>query len=154
MNLIYHKAGISNIDTLVNVRIQVLRAANLLNENTNMKNIEKELYSYYKKYLKDDSHIAYLVFNNNEFVGAGDIIFYKVMPTYHNPSGKRAYIMNMYTVPEYRHRGIAYKTLDLLVNEAIQRGITYITLEATEMGKPLYKKYGFVQLQNEMQFEC
>lgn len=153
MDLIYKKANYSDIETLVNIRIQVLKAANRLNESTDMKNIEKELYSYYKEHLKEDNHIAYLVFNNDEFVGAGDIVFYKVMPTYHNPCGKRAYIMNMYTVPNYRRKGIAYKTLDLLVNEAIQRGITYVSLEATEIGKPLYKKYGFVQLQDEMQFE-
>lgn len=153
MDLIYKKANYSDIETLVNIRIQVLKAANRLNESTDMKNIEKELYSYYKEHLKEDNHIAYLVFNNDEFVGAGDIVFYKVMPTYHKPCGKRAYIMNMYTVPNYRRKGIAYKTLDLLVNEAIQRGITYISLEATEIGKPLYKKYGFVQLQDEMQFE-
>ena len=37
------------------------------------------------------------------------------MPAYHNPSGEKAYIMNMYTHPEYWRRGIARKLLDLLV---------------------------------------
>ncbi len=76
------------------------------------------------------------------------------MPTYHNPSGNRAYIMNMYTRPEYRRRGIALKTLGLLVNEAKSRGIYSITLEATKMGKPLYEAYGFVQMRNEMELPC
>jgi GNAT superfamily N-acetyltransferase len=40
------------------------------------------------------------------------------MPAYSNPQGTNAYIMNMYTRPEYRRRGIASKTLDLLVQEA------------------------------------
>ena len=31
-------------------------------------------------------------------------------------------------------------------------GITYISLEATEMGRPLYKKYGFVSMKDEMEY--
>lgn len=41
-------------------------------------------------------------------VGTGGISFYQVMPTYHNISGKKAYIMNVYTQPDYRRKGIAY----------------------------------------------
>lgn len=73
------------------------------------------------------------------------------MPTYHNPSGRKAYIMNMYTRPEYRRRGIAYHTLDLLVKEIRRRGITSISLEATDMGRPLYEKYGFLPMEHEME---
>lgn len=97
--------------------------------------------------------MAYLVFDGNEFVGAGGISFFQVMPTFHNPTGKKAYIMNMYTKPEYRRKGIAYKTLDLLVAEAKQRGIHAISLEATDMGKPLYEKYGFTKMNDEMELQ-
>ena len=38
--------------------------------------------------------------------------------TFHNPSGRKAYIMNMYTAPAYRNRESAYHTLELLVEEA------------------------------------
>lgn len=62
--------------------------------------------------------------------------------------------MNMYTKPEYRRQGIAYKTLDLLVTEAKARGISAISLEATEAGRALYEKYGFVKMEDEMELEC
>ena len=55
------------------------------------------------------------------------------MPTYNNPSGTKAYIMNMYTKPEYRRKGIAYKTLDMLIKDIKSKGISAISLEATEM---------------------
>lgn len=73
------------------------------------------------------------------------------MPTFHNPSGYKAYIMNMYTSPGYRRRGIAYKILDLLVKEAGNRNISCISLEATDMGRPLYEKYGFKKMNSEME---
>ena len=59
--------------------------------------------------------------------------------------------MNMYTHPEYRRRGIATKMLDILVKEICERGITAISLEATDMGRPLYEKYGFINMENEME---
>lgn len=59
--------------------------------------------------------------------------------------------MNMYTNPEYRRKGIAYRVLDMLVKEAKDRGITAISLEATAMGRPLYEKYGFIKMEEEME---
>ena len=43
--------------------------------------------------------------------------------------------MNMYTKPEYRRKGIAYKTLDMLIKDIKSKGISAISLEATEMGR-------------------
>ena len=147
----YKKATMDDIDELVRTRITVLRAANQLSDATDMSQVEKESYEYYIRALSSGEHVAYLVYDNETFIGAGAVSFYQVMPTYHNPSGKKAYIMNMYTAPEYRRKGIAGKTLDLLVKAAKQQGITHITLEATEMGRPLYEKYGFVQMNSEME---
>ena len=151
MEIIYKKATLEDIDELTQTRIEVLRAANQLPDDTDMSEIKRQSFEYYQKDLGDDSHIAYLIYDGNRFVGAGGVSFFQVMPTYHNPSGNKAYIMNMYTVPEYRRKGIAYKTLDLLVNDVLNRGITSIALEATDMGRPLYEKYGFVKMNNEME---
>ena len=140
MNLIYKRAELEDIDILTKTRIEVLRAANQLSDDTDMSEVERESYNYYQKALCDGSHIAYLVFDEERFVGAGGVSFFQVMPTYHNPSGNKAYIMNMYTNPEYRRKGIAIKTLDMLIKDAKNRGVTAISLEATDMGRPLYEK--------------
>ncbi len=150
MNLIYKKADVSDIDVLTQTRIHVLRTVNALDETTDMSVVEEKSYAYYKESFQADSHVAYLVFDGDVIAGTGGISFYEVMPTYHNPTGKKAYIMNMYTHPDYRRNGIATKMLDLLVGEATKRGISFISLEATDMGKALYIKYGFVSMQDEM----
>ena len=116
-----------------------------------MSEVKKQSFEYYQNSLKNDTHLAYLIFDDETFVGAGGISYFQVMPTYHNPTGKKAYIMNMYTKPDYRRQGIAFKTLDLLVADAKEKGITNISLEATDMGRPLYAKYGFVKMSNEME---
>ena len=149
-NYEYKKATIADIDELVRTRIIVLRAANKLSNDVDMSLVEKESYEYYKSALETGEHIAYLVYDNETFIGAGGVSFYKVMPTYHNPTGKKAYIMNMYTTSEYRRQGIAFHTLDLLVKDIRKQGVSQTTLEATEMGRPLYEKYGFVKMEDEM----
>lgn len=150
-NYEYKKAIIADIDELVRTRIRVLRTANKLSNDVDMSLVEKESYEYYKSALETGEHIAYLVYDNENLIGAGGVSFYQVMPTYHNPTGKKAYIMNMYTASEYRRQGIAFHTLDLLVKDIRKQGISQITLEATEMGRPLYEKYGFVKMENEME---
>ena len=149
--LIYKRATLEDINTLVETRIEVLRAANKLCADTDMGEVERQSYLYYQKALSDGSHIAYLVFDESGCIGTGGVSFFQVMPTYHNPSGKKAYIMNMYTNPKYRRKGIAYKTLDMLIKEIKSKGISSISLEATDMGRPLYEKYGFVKMNSEME---
>lgn len=152
-NYEYKKATIADIDELVRTRIIVLRAANNLSDDVDMSVVEKESYEYYKRALETGEHIAYLVYDKENFIGAGGVSFYQVMPTYHNPTGRKAYIMNMYTAPEYRRQGIAINTLDLLVKDARRQGVTQIALEATDMGRPLYEKYGFVKMEDEMELQ-
>lgn len=154
MNLEYKKAAIEDVDFLVKSRIKVLRAANRLADDVDMSEVEAQSYRYYREALADGTHTAYLVFDGNQFVGAGGISYYRVMPTYHNVSGNKAYIMNMYTDPGYRRRGIAYRTLELLAADAKEKGVTAISLEATEMGRPLYEKFGFVKMDDEMKLPC
>ena len=150
MELEYRKASADDLELLVETRLEVLRAANGLAADADMGEVEEQSREYYREALRDGTHTAYLVFDGGRFAGAGGVSYYRVMPTYHNPGGRKAYIMNMYTRPEYRRKGIAYRTLDLLVADAREKGITFISLEATAQGRPLYAKYGFIPMNDEM----
>lgn len=152
-SLTFRAAGPEDLDLLTETRIQVLRAANGLGEEEDLSFVSRMSREYYEKALEDGSHRAYLVFDGSAFVGAGGVSYYRVMPTVHNPTGWKAYIMNMYTAPKYRRRGIATKTLDLLVGDAKSRGICHISLEATDEGRFLYERYGFVPMESEMELQ-
>lgn len=151
MELCYVLAGPDDLELLTDTRITVLRAANRLPEDVDMTQVRQASREYYSSALADGSHVAYLVLDGDTVVGTGGVSFFRVMPTYHNPSGQKAYIMNMYTAPQYRRKGIALRTLELLVDKARERGITAVSLEATEMGRPLYERFGFVAMGGEME---
>lgn len=80
-NYNYKRATLNEIDLLTKTRIIVLKAANKLSDEVDMSIVEENTYNYYKTALQDGSHIAYLVFDGNEFIGAGGISFFQVMPT-------------------------------------------------------------------------
>jgi len=151
MTLSYKRAVPEDLDLLVETRIEVLRAANLLDSSVEMPEVAAQARAYYRRALADGSHIAYMVFDGPRLAGTGGVSFFQVLPTYHNPTGRKAYIMNMYTRPAYRRRGIAGTVLDLLVSAAKEAGIAAISLEATDMGRPLYERYGFVGMEHEME---
>lgn len=149
----YKRATLEDIDELLRTRMIVLRVVNKLADDVDMSEVLKESRAYYQHALESGEYIAYLVYDKDKFIGAGGVSFYQVMPTYYNPTGKKAYIMNMYTAPEYRRQGIAFQTLELLVKAAKEQGISQIALEATDMGRPLYEKYGFVKMKDEMELK-
>lgn len=151
MSITYKLASLDDIELLVKSRIIVLREANNLDDSADMSELEAQSYDYYRQAIPSGEHIAYLIFDDYKFIGCGGVSFFRVMPTCHNPTGKKAYLMNIYTAPEYRRKGIAYKTLDLLIKSAKEQGINHITLEATAMGQPMYEKYGFTKMNNEME---
>lgn len=90
--------------------------------------------SYFSWYAKVDERVA----------GLGGMSLRTVPGNFRNPTGKWAYIMCMYTVPEFRRMGISSSILNRLVGTGREMGITAFELHATEAGEPVYKKNGFL----------
>ena len=151
--IVFRKATLADLDLLVQTRIEVLRAANGLSADADMSEIETQSRAYYAQAIADGTHTALLVFDRAQWIGAGGISYYRVMPTCHNPTGRKGYVMNLYTRPDYRRKGIATHTLDLLLQDAREKGIACLSLEATAAGRPLYEAYGFSAMENEMEFQ-
>jgi GNAT superfamily N-acetyltransferase len=62
---------------------------------------------------------------------------------------KRAYILNVYTEPEFRRRGLARKLMQEAIACAKREGLHVVWLHATERGRLLYEQLGFTAT-NEM----
>ena len=65
------------------------------------------------------------------------------MPTFSHVSGKRAHLMNVFTDKNYRRMGIGKTMVNMLIEDAWNKGATEISLDATESGRHLYKALGF-----------
>ena len=135
----YRKAASHDIKHLVQYRKQQLIDEGEVFDTE----IDDELADYFMSSLSNNSLIAWLAIDGNKIVATSGICFYKLPPTSRNPSGKNAYITNMYTLPEYRRQGIGTRLLELVINEAKLLKYSIIRLHASADGKSIYSKAGF-----------
>lgn len=93
--------------------------------------------------LADRSVAAWVATDGDRIIAMGCVNFFSLPPNDWCPSGKTAYIGNLYTLPAYRKQGIGGNLLTRLVEEAKSRHCERILLHATDKGRPLYKAHGF-----------
>lgn len=60
------------------------------------------------------------------------------------PSGKTGTVLNVYTRPEYRRRGLARRVMLYLIDQSRALDICAMNLRATDAGYPIYRSVGFV----------
>jgi GNAT superfamily N-acetyltransferase len=65
--------------------------------------------------------------------------------------GRHAIILNVFTEPEWRRRGIAALLLQHIIDWSRKERLDRLVLHASDDGRPLYQRLGFV-LTNEMKF--
>ena len=96
------------------------------------------------------SLVGIVAVEDERIVAVGLLSLFSIMPTIKNPTGKRGYLFDFYTRPEYRQQGIATAILNQLIDEARKRGVCDLCLNAREMAIPIYEKAGFRFLRHEM----
>ena len=148
--MIYRRATLTDIDELVANRIDMRQERENDKDIADQCDFQERTYSYFRKHISDDSYISWIALDEDKVVATSGLCFYFAPPTYKNPSGIVAYIMNMYTKPEYRNKGIATKLLGYIVEEAKSRNCIKITLNASDMGRPVYEKFGFIDIKDDM----
>lgn len=144
----YHKATLADIQTVIDYRVKFIN--DFVGEQP--LNLIEELNKGFKKYLEDalinDKFIVYIAKQKETIAGIGGMVIREQPGSIKNPSGRWAYFMNMYTVPEFRRKGICSGILNKLVEYGSNMGITAFELHATQEGEFVYKQNGF-EIHNE-----
>ena len=144
MNISYHKASKDDVATLVENRILfALELSGSQNEDV-IQQLRTQMTNYFTKATEDNSCISFIAKSNEKVAGIGSVHLKEMPGNFKNPSGKWGYIMNMYTIPEFRRNGICKNILNLLVEEGQKIGVTAFELHATEEGEKVYTQEGFV----------
>ena len=107
---------------------------------------------YYRKHIADDSHLAFVAEYDGEECGCGGVCLTDELPSPDNPSGRCAYLMNIYVREAFRNRGVAHLIVTHLIEEAKRRGCGKIYLESTADGKPVYTSLGFKDMPDMMKY--
>lgn len=96
---------------------------------------------YLEEEISNDKFVSYIAKFNGKIVSVSGLVVFKRPPYLENLKGMEAYILNMYTLPEYRGKKLAGRLLKKCIEDCKQRGVKRIWLHASEDGKPLYKKW-------------
>ncbi len=143
MNITYHKATIDDISALVDNRI--LFALELSGEQSEeaIESLRNQMTDYFSKAIIENSCISFIAKCDGIVAGIGSVHLREMPGNFKNPSGKWGYIMNMYTIPSFRRKGVCKNILNLLVEEGKKYGITAFELHATKEGEKVYSQEGF-----------
>ncbi len=148
----YRLAKVDDLADLVKTRLDFLiDAGNIKNESEKEPLLAANT-DFFRSGLADKTFVAWLAVDAGKIAATSGVSFYSLPPSTFQPTGQVAYISNMFTYPQYRKQGIATKLFALTVEEAKKRGCKKIMLNATEMGRPIYEKYGFRDANHEMVF--
>ena len=148
----YRLAGVADLELLTQTRLEFLEEGGSGLNDSQKAEMYAQNRAYFDETLRDGSFAAYLAFDGEQLAATSGISFYSTPPNTKNTTGKTAYIANMFTKPEYRGRGIATRLFDMAVKEARRRGCGKVALSATDMGRPIYNKYGFFTPKGAMEY--
>lgn len=146
--IVYRKLREEDVEFFIQMRIHQLK------EEGAEETIELEPYlvEFYEKHLEDGTFVSWLAVADGKIIATSGISFVEKPPYYSNPTGKIGLLSSMYTLKEYRRRGIANVLLEKVVEEARSSGCGTVQITASDMGVLLYSDFGFQKNGNFMQY--
>jgi ribosomal protein S18 acetylase RimI-like enzyme len=144
------RATPSDIELIIEYRIAFLKEVQGCPSVTQESLVRKSLRRYLKKSLGNNTFISWIAEYQNQPVGFSGMVMREQPGSFEIPNGKIGYIMNMFTVKEYRRTGIGSLLFQKLIEIAQQRNLDKIELHTTSEGESLYRKFGFREPQHKV----
>lgn len=149
--IIYRMATMDDLESLVDLRAAFL--AEPVGADPSYPPLLEALRLYFASALPTGEFMGYLAIAEGQVVATSGMVIHRHPPRPSNLTGYEAYVMNMYTLPAWRGRGIATALLGNLIALAGKKGCQRLSLHATSVGRPIYTKAGFVPAEGEMRVD-
>lgn len=144
------RADASNEDAAIRIRLDCLRAVGNLPKGHEF---PLEFVAATRDFLRTADQTTLLAMDGSIPIACATLCYKTCIPTLGHPTGRRAHIMNVYTAEGYRRQGVAKELMLALHAEAASRGVTEITLDATDEGRRLYEVIGYLPSDECMYFD-
>lgn len=136
------KTQMKDIDELVGLRLAYLKEDFGHLDEKDVSSIESSLPDYFQRHLNQNLFV-YTTIEDKKIVSCAFLLLVEkpMSPSFIN--GKTGIVLNVYTKPEYRHKGYARKVMNELLEDAKKMELCTIELKSTDDGYSLYKAVGF-----------
>jgi len=94
---------------------------------------------------------AWLADTGRGFAGSVAMLIYPRLPSPALAATREGYLLNVYTVPDWRGQGVATALVATAITKARALGLARVRLHATAQGQPIYAAAGFVARADEME---
>ncbi|TET24178.1 MAG: GNAT family N-acetyltransferase [Candidatus Bathyarchaeum sp.] len=142
----YRRANIDDLEALISCRVRFLNELYNHPDDEQTEVLRKSLRQYFYKAITSNDFVAWVAEYNGRIIGTSGMVVWQRPANYGDlESGKLGYLLNFYTIPEARRKGICTQLLNELIKEARLIGLKYLHLNATKDGIRIYRKAGFVE---------
>ncbi len=94
--------------------------------------------------LIDGTYRGWLVETTRDsIIAGGGVIILPFQPHPVDPRPQRAWVVNMFTEPAHRRRGLARRLMKTIIEWCREEGMHFLYLHASDDGRPLYENMGF-----------
>ena len=95
------------------------------------------------KHMQDNTCLGVVAEDEGKVIADAIIYLFETMPDEVNIRGITAMLYNVYTLPEYRGRGIMAQMLPEVIRLAKEAGAVELKMTAEKKAIPLYERMGF-----------
>ncbi|MEH1966722.1 GNAT family N-acetyltransferase [Nostoc sp.] len=145
------QANLQDLEALIQLRLELLREAGDIKGHSDTTNLAEATRKYLGEKMSVGEFLAWVAEVNNQIVATSGLVFFQRPPYNGNLSGLEAYVMNVYTIPQWRGQGIATALLKEIISFVRATEAKRLWLHATEDGKRIYEKLSFVSTSKEME---
>ena len=145
------RATLEDAETLVRLRVTFLEEVGQFAEGVDSGAVAEAFRRYLQRKLPPGEFLAWVAEGEGEIVATSGLVFFERPPNGTSPTGLEAYVMNMYTLPRWRGRGLATALLDAALAHVKRTDARRVWLHATDVGRPVYERAGFVSSDAEME---
>lgn len=143
MNILFGEASKDDIKELVRLRIAYMIDDFGGVSDHERECMEKQLPDYFNRKLGNEL-IAFIAKDDNRIVSVAYLHIIEMPANSILLNGLYGEVLNVYTEPKYRGKGICTQLIKNLIEYGKKRGLGRVDLSATKEGYPIYKKVGFV----------
>jgi len=154
MTIVVREAVPDDLEQIVQLR---MRLFDKLVDFNHGKAVDDELLhstrTYFREAFQNGACKTWVAQAGEHIVACGSLAIFVRPPYPGNVAGRDAYLLNMYTLAEYRKQGLARQILQQAMRCAHELGFAKIWLHATEDGQALYASEGFESSSQYMEWE-
>lgn len=116
------KATVQDIEEIVRLRLELFKELGEVRSGQEETLVLTATKKYLEEALSNNEFISFLALSNHNVISISGMVLFKRPPYLANLKGLEAYILNMYTIPQYRGKGLARKLLEHCMEECKKSG--------------------------------